>query len=61
MDLHVRFGAGKPLLLVHGLGGSRQSWSTVIDALATEREPYSSYASRGSMSINSPASSRRPS
>lgn len=35
---HVRRGAGRPLLLVHGLGGSWQSWSPVLDALAAERE-----------------------
>ncbi|HEV2819668.1 MAG TPA: alpha/beta fold hydrolase [Solirubrobacteraceae bacterium] len=35
---HVRRGSGKPLLLVHGLGGSRRSWDTVIDALAAQRE-----------------------
>jgi pimeloyl-ACP methyl ester carboxylesterase len=35
---HVRLGTGKPLLLVHGLGASWQSWSTVVDRLAAERE-----------------------
>jgi pimeloyl-ACP methyl ester carboxylesterase len=35
---HVRRGAGKPLLLVHGLGGSGQSWETILDGLAAERE-----------------------
>lgn len=35
---HVRRGVGKPLLLLHGLGGSWQSWLPVIDALALERE-----------------------
>lgn len=35
---HVRRGAGKPLLLLHGLGGSWRSWSPVMDALAAERE-----------------------
>jgi pimeloyl-ACP methyl ester carboxylesterase len=34
----VRVGGGKPLLLLHGLGGSWRSWSTVLDALAAERE-----------------------
>lgn len=34
----VRRGAGKPLLLVHGLGGSWRSWATVLEALAAERE-----------------------
>jgi len=35
---HIRRGTGKPLLLIHGIGGSWRSWSTVIDALAAERE-----------------------
>jgi pimeloyl-ACP methyl ester carboxylesterase len=35
---HVRRGSGKPLLLVHGLGGSRRSWDTMIGALAAQRE-----------------------
>ncbi|HLM67051.1 MAG TPA: alpha/beta fold hydrolase, partial [Longimicrobium sp.] len=35
---HVRRGTGKPLLLLHGLGGSWRSWSPVMDALASERE-----------------------
>ncbi len=33
-----RVGAGPKLLLLHGLGGSRQSWSLVLDALAAERD-----------------------
>lgn len=33
----MRRGAGKPLVLLHGLGGSWQSWSTIIDDLAAER------------------------
>ena len=35
---HVRRGAGRPLLLVHGLGSSGQSWETITDGLAAERE-----------------------
>lgn len=35
---HTRSGSGKPLLLVHGLGGSRQSWSTISPSLAKARE-----------------------
>lgn len=35
---HIRRGRGKPLLLVHGLGSSRQAWSLVILALAERRE-----------------------
>jgi pimeloyl-ACP methyl ester carboxylesterase len=39
MELHhVRRGTGAPLLLVHGLGGSWRSWTTIADALAAERE-----------------------
>ena len=35
---HLRRGSGKPLLLVHGLGGHAQSWDTVLGVLARERE-----------------------
>jgi pimeloyl-ACP methyl ester carboxylesterase len=39
MDMHfLRRGAGPPLLLVHGIGGSCRSWDTVIGALAAERD-----------------------
>ncbi|GAC1307587.1 MAG: alpha/beta fold hydrolase [Vulcanimicrobiaceae bacterium] len=34
----VRRGAGKPLLLVHGLGGFHGSWDTIGPALAARRE-----------------------
>ncbi|MDV3457675.1 alpha/beta fold hydrolase [Sphingomonas sp. HF-S4] len=33
----IQRGAGRKLLLVHGLGGSWQSWSTVMEALSAER------------------------
>lgn len=33
-----RRGAGEPLLLVHGLGGSRIIWEPVLDLLAAERD-----------------------
>ena len=35
---HVRRGAGKPLLLIHGLGGTWQSWHPILDDLAAHRE-----------------------
>ena len=35
---HIRHGNGKPLLLLHGLGGSWRSWSTVLEPLAEQRE-----------------------
>ncbi len=35
---HLRMGTGKPLLLIHGLGGSARSWSTICTALAEHRE-----------------------
>ncbi|MGI4741501.1 MAG: alpha/beta fold hydrolase [Janthinobacterium lividum] len=34
----IRRGTGKPLLLLHGLGGSWRSWQTILDGLARERE-----------------------
>ena len=34
----VREGRGRPLLLVHGLGGSWRSWSPIASALADHRE-----------------------
>ena len=39
MEMHfIRRGSGKPLLLLHGLGGSWRSWQTILDDLALERE-----------------------
>jgi pimeloyl-ACP methyl ester carboxylesterase len=39
VTLHsIRHGAGKPLLLVHGLGSTRAAWSLVMPALAERRE-----------------------
>lgn len=35
---HTRSGRGKPLLLIHGLGGSHRSWDTVFTSLAKERD-----------------------
>tara|TARA_R110002051_G_scaffold147214_1_gene219968 strand:+ start:257 stop:1048 length:792 start_codon:yes stop_codon:yes gene_type:complete len=35
---HTRTGRGKPLLLVHGLGGTSHSWDTILPALAQVRE-----------------------
>ncbi len=34
---HVQHGAGPKLLLIHGLGGSWQSWSTLLPALSAAR------------------------
>ena len=34
----IRQGAGPPLLLVHGLGGSWRSWTTILPALSATRE-----------------------
>lgn len=37
--MHItRTGAGRPLLLIHGLGGSHRSWDTILAPLAAERE-----------------------
>lgn len=33
----IERGTGRKLLLIHGLGGSWRSWSTILDALAAER------------------------
>ena len=39
MTLHSeRHGAGRPLLMVHGLGGSARSWDPIIPALSRSRE-----------------------
>ncbi len=39
MSIHcVRMGSGQPLLMLHGLGGSWRSWSTIIDALRPQRD-----------------------
>lgn len=34
----IRRGTGRPLLLIHGLGGSWRSWTPILDALSHERE-----------------------
>ncbi len=34
----VRRGSGKPLLLIHGLGGSWRSWNPIVDSLAQQRD-----------------------
>ena len=33
----IRRGSGKPLLLIHGLGGSWRSWRPILDDLSAER------------------------
>ena len=39
MDMnYIRRGTGRPLLLLHGIGGSWRSWQTVLDDLAAERD-----------------------
>lgn len=35
---HIRQGHGRPLLLVHGLGGSWRSWNPILDRLTVERD-----------------------
>jgi len=35
---HVQLGNGRPLLLIHGLGGSWRSWAPVLSRLAQHRE-----------------------
>ena len=34
---HIHRGAGPKLLLIHGLGGSWQSWSSILDGLSASR------------------------
>ena len=34
---HIQRGEGRKLLLIHGLGGSWQSWSTVLNSLSADR------------------------
>ena len=34
---HVRLGQGKPLLLIHGLGGTWRSWAPILDRLTPHR------------------------
>lgn len=36
----IRTGSGKPLLLIHGLGGSVHSWDIILKDLAKEREIF---------------------
>lgn len=39
MHMHYeRIGQGKPLLLIHGIGGSCKSWDSIINQLALQRE-----------------------
>lgn len=35
---YIRRGSGRPLLLIHGIGGSWRSWQTILNHLAEERE-----------------------
>jgi pimeloyl-ACP methyl ester carboxylesterase len=39
--VHSRQGSGRPLLLVHGLGGRRSSWNPVLPGLVAAREVVS--------------------
>jgi pimeloyl-ACP methyl ester carboxylesterase len=39
--VHSRQGSGRPLLLVHGLGGRRSSWDPVLPGLVAAREVVS--------------------
>ena len=38
MNQIIRRGAGKPLMMIHGLGGHWQSWNPILDRLAGSRE-----------------------
>jgi pimeloyl-ACP methyl ester carboxylesterase len=38
MVAYERAGSGEPLVLIHGLGGSRRIWTPVLDRLAAERD-----------------------
>ncbi|MCA8832007.1 alpha/beta fold hydrolase [Hymenobacter pini] len=39
MELHhIRRGSGRPLLLIHGIGGSWRSWNPILKELAAHRE-----------------------
>ncbi|MET4105570.1 alpha/beta fold hydrolase [Hymenobacter sp. UYP22] len=39
MELHhIRRGSGRPLLLIHGIGGSWRSWNPILAELAAHRE-----------------------
>lgn len=39
MELHhIRLGQGKPLLLLHGIGGSWRSWDPILDGLSAKRQ-----------------------
>ena len=35
---YARTGSGEPLVLIHGLGGSRRIWEPVVDRLSAERD-----------------------
>ncbi len=37
---HVRLGSGRPVLLVHGLGGNWRSWAPILEQLSQQREVF---------------------